>query len=105
MAGNGLSAAGTSTIKTTYNWVDNAWMNVLFRNGLLILIVLVVLYTLLMLWLKKKHDYYTMGLLTFVAAQMLIDDCNLIYYWNGFLLMFSVLWEYVDKDKGKQIRQ
>ena len=89
MFGQGLSTTGQ--VRTAgYNWVDNAWMNILFRYGILFTGAVCALYSRLMYALARKRDYFTIVLFLLIGMQMLIDDCNLMYYWNGLLLMLAM---------------
>lgn len=88
MIGAGLDFEGNG-IAGVYNWVDNAWMNALFRYGVIFAVALCISYTWLLYRLWKQGEYVTMYLVCVLAVWMIIDDNNLLFCFNGFLVMIG----------------
>lgn len=88
MIGAGLDFEGNRVVGV-YNWVDNAWMNALFRYGVIFMVALCILYTWVLYRLWKQGEYAAMYLVCVVAVWMLIDDNNLLFCFNGFLVMLG----------------
>lgn len=88
MIGAGFDFEG-NRVAGAYNWVDNAWMNALFRYGVIFMVALCILYIWLLYRLWKQGEYAAMYLVCVVAVWMLIDDNNLLFCFNGFLVMLG----------------
>ena len=88
MIGAGFDFEG-NRVAGAYNWVDNAWMNALFRYGVIFMVALCILYIWLLYRLWKQGEYAAMYLICVVAVWMLIDDNNILFCFNGFLVMFG----------------
>ena len=88
MVGAGFDFEG-NRVAGAYNWVDNAWMNALFRYGVIFMVALCILCTWLLYRLWKQGEYAAMYLVCVVAVWMLIDDNNILFCFNGFLVMLG----------------
>ena len=81
--GNGLDSAGNKSTQT-YLWVDNFYISIMQRFGLLVsfIIILLLTFTLFKCW--KNKNYYLMFMLTLMAGHCMIDDLFLYLYYNTF---------------------
>ncbi len=100
MIGSGINLDG---VTGRYNWVDNAWMHLLFRYGIVFVLVLILLYMLFAIRMGKEKNSVACIILCFIAVQMFIDDCNLLFFWNGFLVMMLPSLSLFDGRRDKEI--
>lgn len=88
--GNGIDANG-KLVKTQggdydFNFVDNSFMNILINNGLLLLILTLVAFTLLGIRSAKANDRIMSAILFIIALHSMIDPQLIDLTYNVFLL-------------------
>ena len=88
--GNGLDPQGNYTT-ITYLYVDNLYIQMLQRYGLLFLILFVILATLVMFRLLRKNELVTFIIFISLGLHALIDDLILYLYFNSFWFVFAIL--------------
>ena len=88
--GNGLDHQGNYTT-ITYLYVDNLYIQMLQRYGLLFLILFVILATLVMFRLLRKNELVTFIIFISLGLHALIDDLILYLYFNSFWFVFAIL--------------
>ncbi|HFI0723003.1 TPA: polymerase, partial [Streptococcus suis] len=87
--GNGLSADGQRS-NMSYLYVDNMYIQVLQKYGLLYLIIFVSLFTLTLFILYSQKQYLTFLILSILAFHAMIDDLTFYLYYNFFLVFLSL---------------
>lgn len=87
--GNGLSEDGKRSTMS-YLYVDNLYIQVLQKYGLLYLIIFVTLLTLTLFILYKQRQYLLLLILSVLAAHAMIDDITFNLYYNFFLVLLSL---------------
>lgn len=88
--GNGIDANG-KLVKTQggdydFNFVDNSFMNILINNGLLLLILTLIAFTLLGIRSAKANDRIMSAILFIIALHSMIDPQLIDLTYNVFLL-------------------
>lgn len=81
--GNGLDSAGNKSTET-YLWVDNFYISIIQRFGILVSIVIILLLTFTLFKCWKVKNYYLMLILTLIAGHCMIDDLFLYLNYNTF---------------------
>lgn len=81
--GNGLDSAGNKSTET-YLWVDNFYISIIQRFGILVSIVIILLLTFTLFKCWKVKNYYLMLILTLIAGHCMIDDLFLYLTYNTF---------------------
>ena len=87
--GNGLNADGQRSTMS-YLYVDNMYIQVLQKYGLLYLIIFVTLLTLTLFILYKQRQYLLLLILSILAAHAMIDDLTFNLHYNFFLVLLSL---------------
>ena len=87
--GNGLNADGQRSTMS-YLYVDNMYIQVLQKYGLLYLIIFVTLLTLTLFILYKQRQYLLLLILSILAAHAMIDDLTFNLYYNFFLVLLAL---------------
>ena len=87
-AGNGLNADGQRSTMS-YLYVDNMYIQVLQKYGLLYLIIFVTLLTLTLFILYKQRQYLLLLILSILAAHAMIDDLTFNLHYNFFLVLLA----------------
>ena len=87
--GNGLDPNGQKSIEE-YLYVDNMYVQILQRYGVIFLVAYVALGTLTMIRCYLRRDYLMLLLLTMLAGHGIIDDLILYLQYNTFILMFGI---------------
>ncbi len=85
--GAGLDANGEIP-KGNYLWVDNAYIQMLQRFGIIATLVIVLILTIVMVKCIKQGFYYLAIMFAFLAVKFMIDDLSLYLYYNS--LWFAV---------------
>lgn len=88
-AGNGLNADGQRSTMS-YLYVDNMYIQVLQKYGLLYLIIFVTLLTITLYILYRKKQYLLFLILSILAVYAMIDDLTFNLYYNFFLVLLSL---------------
>lgn len=86
--GNGLNMYGEKNTGT-YLYVDNLFIQVLQRYGILFTVIFLILATILMYQCYKKKENLLSIMLAFVAAHAMIDDTGLYLHFNTFWILFG----------------
>ena len=68
----------------TYLWVDNFYISIIQRFGILVSIVIILLLTFTLFKCWKVKNYYLMLILTLIAGHCMIDDLFLYLNYNTF---------------------
>ena len=87
--GNGLNADGQRSTMS-YLYVDNMYIQVLQKYGLLYLIIFVTLLTLTLFILYKQRQYLLLLILSILAAHAMIDDLTFNLHYNFFLVLLAL---------------
>lgn len=87
--GNGLNADGHRSTMS-YLYVDNMYIQVLQKYGLLYLIIFVTLLTITLFILYRKKQYLLFLILSILAVYAMIDDLTFNLYYNFFLVLLSL---------------
>ncbi|HEL1613275.1 TPA: polymerase [Streptococcus suis] len=87
--GNGLNADGQRSTMS-YLYVDNMYIQVLQKYGLLYLIIFVTLLTITLFILYRKKQYFLFLILSILAVHAMIDDLTFYLYYNFFLVLLSL---------------
>ena len=88
--GNGLTYEGIRTYQT-YLYVDNLYIQILQKFGLLVLVIMVILLTLTLLKAIKKGQWVIAFILILMSFQSMIDDLNLYLHYNIFWVLIGML--------------
>lgn len=91
--GNGLNAEGQRSTMS-YLYVDNMYIQVLQRYGLLFLIIFLCLMTVSMLILYKRKQYLLLLTLALLAFHATIDDLTFNLHYNLFIVLLSLSFAY-----------
>lgn len=87
--GNGLNADGQRSTMS-YLYVDNMYIQVLQKYGLLYLIIFVTLLTITLFILYRKKQYLLFLILSILAVYAMIDDLTFNLHYNFFLVLLSL---------------
>ena len=74
----------------SYLYVDNMYIQVLQKYGLLYLIIFVTLLTIALFILYRKKQYLLFLILSILAVHAMIDDLTFNLYYNFFLVLLSL---------------
>ncbi len=88
--GNGLTVEGVRNYQT-YLYVDNLYIQILQKFGLLILVLMVTLLTLTLFKAIKKNQWIIAFILIVMSFQSMIDDLNLYLHYNIFWILIGSL--------------
>lgn len=86
--GNGLTTEGLKNT-SSYLYVDNLYIQVLQRYGVLFLFIFITLLTITMFILYKEKQYFLILILILLAAYATIDDLEFRLHYNSFLLLLG----------------
>ena len=87
--GNGLNADGQRSTMS-YLYVDNMYIQVLQKYGLLYLIIFVTLLTITLYILYRKKQYLLFLILSILAVYAMIDDLTFNLHYNFFLVLLAL---------------
>ncbi|HFI0978361.1 TPA: hypothetical protein ACGO1U_001853 [Streptococcus suis] len=89
--GNGLNATGLlTTTASTYNYVDNLYLIMLQRYGILFVIVFLSSATVLLNKIYKSGEIFLLILFSILAVHAILDDTILYLHYNTFWLIFAI---------------
>lgn len=94
--GNGLNELGEKP-KEEYLWVDNFYISIAQRYGMLVLILIILLITIALIIALRKKNYYLMFFLSMIAGHCVIDDLFIYIYYNTFWFALPML--FLKKDE------
>ncbi|AME08880.1 MULTISPECIES: hypothetical protein [Gemella] len=83
LVGNGLDVNGEINF-TSYNYVDNLYVQVLQRYGIIFIILLIIILTVVMFYITKLKDNYLLVIFALLAIHGIIDDLIIYPYYNTF---------------------
>ena len=89
--GNGLTVEGVRDYQTYYLYVDNLYVQVLQRFGLLILGLMLSVLTLTLSKVIKKRQWVLALILILMSFHSMVDDLNLYLHNNIFWILVGVL--------------
>ncbi len=102
--GAGLNAYGQQSTET-YFYVDNMYIQLLQRYGILFMVLFLSLATLVVVRCYKRKDNLLVFMLTIVALHGLIDDGIIYVQMNTFWLLFgSVAFGYLKSTETKEVK-
>ena len=101
--GNGLTKEG-ETMVGTYLYVDNLYVQILQRYGVIFLIAYLALATIAMVRCYKKREYLLLVIMTIIAAHGVIDDLILYLHFNTFELLFGSAVFGLIRDRREPVR-
>lgn len=81
--GNGLNAQGQSNVGA-YLWVDNLYVNVMQKFGIVFIVCALVVLTITMIKCSKQKKYMLLFILALISLRCIIDDLQLHLYYNTF---------------------
>lgn len=103
--GNGLDGNGQK-LSGTYSYVDNMYVQLVQRYGIIFLIVFIVFITILMYQLFKKKQYLLLILLSLRAFHGIVDDGGLYLHFNTFWILFGpAIFGYIRAMKSNNIEK
>ena len=88
--GNGLSESGIKN-SSEYLYVDNLYIQILQRHGLVILLILLIILTITLNHLLRKKEYVLSLILIVLSFHAMIDDLILNLHYNIFLILIGTL--------------
>ena len=89
--GNGLTVEGVRNYQTYYLYVDNLYVQVLQRFGLLILGLMLSVLTLTLSKIIKKRQWVLALILILMSFHSMIDDLNFYLHYNIFWILVGAL--------------
>ena len=102
--GNGLTVEGVRNYQT-YMYVDNLYVQILQKFGLLILVIMVLLLTLTLFKVIQKRQWVLALILILMSFHSMIDDLNLYLYNNIFCILLGSLiypgYQFSDENDGE----
>lgn len=100
LIGMGLDADGEQNISDTYDYVDNLYIQLLLRMGILFLIIFVLIMTMMVYKAYKNKDVYLVIILALLAFHGIIDDLILSIQFNSFYMVVSTVLYTYNKTKN-----
>ena len=102
--GNGLTVEGIRNYQTYYLYVDNLYVQVLQRFGLLILGLMLSVLTLTLSKVIKKRQWVLAFILIMMSFHSMIDDLNFYLHYNIFWILVGALIypDYQFSDEGDE---
>lgn len=88
--GNGLTIEGVRNYQT-YLYVDNLYIRILQKFGLLVLVLMLALLTLTLFKAIKKDQWVIAFILIVMSFQSMIDDLNMYLHYNIFWVLIGSL--------------
>lgn len=88
--GNGLTIEGVRNYQT-YLYVDNLYIRILQKFGLLVLVLMLALLTLTLFKAIKKDQWVIAFILIVMSFQSMIDDLNMYLHYNIFWILIGSL--------------
>ena len=96
--GNGYNAFG-ETSTGEYNYVDNLFIQLVQRFGLVIFVIILLILTIMMFISLKKKMYHLAVIFTIVAVHSFFDNLSMYIDFNSFLIAIGVVFESVEIQK------
>ena len=96
----GLDADGEQNMSDTYDYVDNLYIQLLLRMGILFLIIFILIMTMMVYKAYKNKDVYLVIILVLLAFHGIIDDLILSIQFNSFFMVVSTVLYTYNKTKN-----
>ena len=98
--GNGLDMRGNNT-NTSYLYVDNMYIQILQRYGLIFLVIFLVATIVLIRKLIQRNEVFLVFIIVSLGFHAIIDDLILYPQFNTFWFLFAILFhkDYLIKEK------
>lgn len=96
--GNGYNTFG-ETSTGEYNYVDNLFIQLVQRFGLVIFVIILLIMTIMMFISLKKKMYHLAVIFTIVAVHSFFDNLSMYIDFNSFLIAIGVVFETVEIQK------
>jgi len=90
LVGNGLDVDGYTTT-ATYDYVDNLYVQLLLKLGLLFLIIFILGMTLVMIRVYRLNDVYLYIIFSLLALHGIVDDLMILPQYNSFWFVIAAL--------------
>ena len=90
LVGNGLDVDGYTTT-ATYDYVDNLYVQLLLKLGLLFLIIFILGMTLVMIRVYRLNDVYLYIIFSLLALHGIVDDLMILPHYNSFWFVIAAL--------------
>lgn len=100
LIGMGLDADGEQNMSDTYDYVDNLYIQLLLRMGILFLIIFILIMTMMVYKAYKNKDVYLVIILVLLAFHGIIDDLILSIQFNSFFMVVSTVLYTYNKTKN-----
>lgn len=94
LVGNGLDSSGELNTSSSYDYVDNLYVQLLLKLGILFLIFFVVVMTYITYRAYKEKNVYLLLILMLLAFHGIIDDLIIQIQYNTFWLVIPSLFGY-----------
>lgn len=100
--GAGLNYDGTQSVGK-YNYVDNFYLNIMIKYGIIYLILYLAMNTYCLILCKKQKNIILMYILAMYAVHGIIDDLMINLYYNCFELAIGrvIMIEVINRQKKK----
>ena len=90
LVGNGLDVDGYITTET-YDYVDNLYIQLLLKVGLLFLVIFILGMTIVMWRVYRLNDVYLYIIFSLLALHGIIDDLMILPQYNSFWFVIAAL--------------
>ena len=90
LVGNGLDVDGYTTT-ATYDYVDNLYIQLLLKLGLLFLVIFILGMTIVMWRVYRLNDVYLYIIFSLLALHGIIDDLMILPQYNSFWFVIAAL--------------
>ena len=90
LVGNGLDVDGYITTET-YDYVDNLYIQLLLKLGLLFLVIFILGMTIVMWRVYRLNDIYLYIIFSLLALHGIIDDLMILPQYNSFWFVIAAL--------------
>lgn len=90
LVGNGLDVDGYTTT-ATYDYVDNLYVQLLLKLGILFLIIFILGMTLVMIRVYRLNDVYLYIIFSLLALHGIVDDLMILPHYNSFWFVIAAL--------------
>lgn len=100
LVGNGLDVDGYITTET-YDYVDNLYIQLLLKLGLLFLVIFILGMTIVMWRVYRLNDVYLYIIFSLLALHGIIDDLMILPQYNSFWFVIAALFYKTRLDSKK----
>lgn len=89
--GNALNASGQRAVGT-YLYVDNLYLNLLQRYGLIFVTIYCIMLTIVMFRLYRQKHYFLFLIMFIFAIHGVIDDLTIHWHYHFFLILLNLVY-------------